>query len=473
MWRVLPAAMLASSVAGGMCGPRSVNTANGTEQQAPSATAGTSDSAIAFQHVTLIDGTGRRPQPGMTVVVQAGRITEIYRSASKPLRRGVARPDYSGHYLMPGLIDSHVHLGTRERPPGVAEALLKNAFMDGVTSVRDMGGSMAIVAPLARTASSDMMPMPRMYYSAIIAGPLEARWFHGASGVFMAGGVEPGTSPLVQRVVRGADVSAMIARAKAAGATGIKFYGDVEPAMIRSLVAEARRQGLRTWSHLAMPPGRPRDAVDAGVEVVTHGDQFRAEMTQPVTAGLSDSLRRHALQEQHARMLPSDTAMTRLLELMRRRGTMFDPTLFVMLPLSPPADTSKRNMDRVLMPFRFAAAMTARAARMGIPVVAGTDALGGSTANLHAELQLLVDSAGLTPLEAITAATLHGARALGAQDSLGSVAVGKRADLLILRADPARDIRNTQTVVAVVKGGRVHVRTTPRRPGPLAAPPRP
>lgn len=81
------------------------------------------------------------------------------------------------------------------------------------------------------------------------------------------------------------------------------------------------------------------------------------------------------------------------------------------------------------------------------------------------------DRAGLTPLEALRAATLDGARALGAQDSLGTVAAGKLADLVVLAADPARDIRNTQTVVAVVKGGVMRERTISWRQGPHASPP--
>ena len=95
--------------------------------------------------------------------------------------------------------------------------------------------------------------------------------------------------------------------------------------------------------------------------------------------------------------------------------------------------------------------MTRRANRVGIPIVAGTDAIGGSAANLHAELQLLVDSAGLSPLEALRAATVNGARAIGLQDSLGTIAPGKIADLVVLRGDPSRDIRNTQTVTMVIK----------------------
>ncbi|HYE96406.1 MAG TPA: amidohydrolase family protein, partial [Rubricoccaceae bacterium] len=96
---------------------------------------------------------------------------------------------------------------------------------------------------------------------------------------------------------------------------------------------------------------------------------------------------------------------------------------------------------------------------LGVPLVAGTDALGRETPNIHSELQLFVEQVGLTPLEAIQAATAHGAAALGLADSTGTVAVGKWADLLVLRANPAEDIRNTQTIRYVIRGGQVYQRT--------------
>ncbi len=87
-------------------------------------------------------------------------------------------------------------------------------------------------------------------------------------------------------------------------------------------------------------------------------------------------------------------------------------------------------------------------------IIAGTDAIGGAVPNLHAELQLLVELAGLSPLEAIRAATFDAARALGIAGDVGSVIEGRRADLLVLDADPSADVRNTRTIQAVIRGGR-------------------
>ena len=103
--------------------------------------------------------------------------------------------------------------------------------------------------------------------------------------------------------------------------------------------------------------------------------------------------------------------------------------------------------------------MTAQARRMGVPVAAGTDhdveQIGGSPV-LFTELEALVDRSGFSPLEAITAATLNGARLLGTERRSGTIERGKIADLVVVRADPFKDIRNLRQVVYVVKEGQVH-----------------
>ena len=159
----------------------------------------------------------------------------------------------------------------------------------------------------------------------------------------------------------------------------------------------------------------------------------------------------------------------RLLAEMKRRGTALDATLFIM---TPRPDSTGRVSEQAAALYRFATSMVRRANAAGVPIVAGTDALGGSSPNIHAELQLLVDSAGLTPMQAIRAATSNAARVLGAEDSIGTVAPGKLADLVILRADPLADIANTLTVASVMKAGRLRERTDAVRVPPLARAPR-
>jgi imidazolonepropionase-like amidohydrolase len=145
---------------------------------------------------------------------------------------------------------------------------------------------------------------------------------------------------------------------------------------------------------------------------------------------------------------------------MRARGTMLEPTLRVIEDVQRRAET-----DTALASFRgvvpWVHAVTRRAHAMGIPIVAGTDLMGrpgrDSLPLIHDELDRLVAGAGLTPLEAIAAATSVNARALGIESAYGTIAPGMAADLVVLAADPSADIANTRAVRMVVKAGAILV----------------
>jgi imidazolonepropionase-like amidohydrolase len=142
---------------------------------------------------------------------------------------------------------------------------------------------------------------------------------------------------------------------------------------------------------------------------------------------------------------PGAPSVTRVLEAMRDRGVILDATVSTMR-----GAVSKQAYD-------WAVAVTAAAHRLGVPIAAGTDRdtfVDGYPA-LFAELEALVADVGLTPLEALTAATLTGARVLGREAELGSVEVGKVADLLVLERDPTAAIQNARGPLHVIKGGRV------------------
>lgn len=422
---------------------------------------------IALTHATVIDGTGAAPRPNTTIVIRGTRIVQVADDADARIPAGARTVDLRGRFVIPGLIDSHVHFGTQPRPDNVLRGLMDALLMGGVTTMRDMGGALHVVQPLARASHDPRTASPRIYYSAIMAGP--GGWFDGERGRGMAGGYAPGDAPGVRRVGPGTDVRRVIADAKAAGVTGIKLYNSLSPALASTLAAEAHGQGLRVWSHFHLDDSRPMEVVAAGVDVVTHADMFVWQAMPPLPAGTEVEAQR-LVRDSVIRVLSHDDARLRaVIAEMRRRGTMLDETLYVVAGAA--TDSAGRPSPRYAPLLAFSVEMVRRAHAAGVPIAAGTDAAGGSTPNLHAELQLLVNRAGLTPLETIRAATLNGARALGAQDSLGTLAVGKVADLVVLSADPSRDIRNTQTVVSVMKGGVMRDRTRPLRTGPLASPP--
>ena len=418
---------------------------SGAQLQAPAVT--------ALTHATVLDGTGTAPRTDMTILIENGRIRDV-RPSALGVPPGAAVTDLTGRFVIPGLIDAHVHLGTQPRPEGVMEAVLRASFLGGVTSVRDMGGQYQIVHPLAKLGGVDSIPMPRVAYAAIVAG--RGMWLDGDRARFFSGGLPPGEAPTVRRLLDATDVAAAVASAKASGATGIKIYNAIDPALVRAVAAEARRAGLRVWSHLFVDPGTASEVVDAGAEVVSHADMFVSEiLPASVRAGPVPEYRvaRHAAYVDTSTM--RSESVQKLIATMRSRGTILDPTLYVM---RPGPDSAGRIDERRAALFHAAVEFVRSAHRAGVAVAAGTDGLGGSSPNLHVELQLLVDSVGMSPVEAIRAATQVSARALGMSDSLGTLERGKKADLVILSADPSVDIANTMTVVAVMKAGRLHHR---------------
>lgn len=421
----------------------------------------------ALRDVTVIDGTGAPPQPHMTLLTEGGRITALFRTGTQSLPKGAHVLDVAGAYVMPGLIDAHVHLATFERPPEILHALLRNALLGGVTTVRDMGGNAGRVAALAAAARPDSALMPRIFFSAVVSGPAWFATYDPERIRFWSDGRVPGTAPGVRVIVDTTNVAAVVREAVALGATGIKVYADVPPDRLAALAAEAHRRGLRVWSHAVVPPTRPEAVVAAGADVVSHADQL-IWAAAPTSVTIGDRAVRRGL----LRTVPPDApALTALLETMRARGTLLEPTLLIIAQLGTtrPAETPSARLDTLPA---WAVGVTRRAHALGVPLVAGTDAMGRQTPWIHAELQFLVNRAGLSPLEAIQAATEHGAMALGLADSTGTVAVGKWADLLVLRADPAADIRNTQTIRYVIRRGYVRERTAAWEPPPLAEPPR-
>ena len=421
--------------------------------------------SVALADVTLIDGTGAPPKPHMTVLVEAGRITGLFPTGSRDLPRAVRSLDVAGSYVIPGLIDAHVHLATFDRPPEIVRALLRFALMGGVTTVRDMGGNARRVAAIAAAAKPDSATMPRIYYSAVVAGP---EWFDTYDPErirFWSDDKPLGTAPGVRILVDTTNVAALIDEAVMLGATGIKVFADVSPERLAALAAEAHQRGLRVWSHAVLSPTRPEAAVAAGVDVLSHADQL-IWAAAPASATIGDRDGRREL----LRSVPPDgPQMTSLLESMLARGTLLEPTLLVM-QLGGAGEEGTPPIALDTLP-AWAVAVTRRANALGVPLVAGTDALGRETPNIHSELQLLVNQAGLSPLEAIRTATEHGAMALGISDSTGTVAIGKWADLVVLTANPAEDIRNTQTVRYVLRRGYIHERTGTWRTPQLASPP--
>lgn len=411
----------------------------------------TSNETTALTNVTLIDGNGGPPQPQMTVIISGERIVDIFHAGKKP--PADARViDLSGHYIIPGLIDSHVHLGAGQTKEGI-DRLLRFALFGGITTVRDMGGDAIALQELAKAASSRETLSPRIYFCALMGGPT---FFSDPRVQASAHGLIAGDTAWLRAITPETNIAKAVAEAKATGATGVKIYADLPAALVSKISAEAHRQRLKVWSHSTIFPAKPSDAILADVNVLSHS----AYLVWEGASRVPDSYRARLSADYESVPVGSD-AITALLTRMREKGTILDATLFVFNNLARAAQPPPGVRDMKLL-LDWTVRVTKRAHELGVKVAAGTDSMGvpgrDALPNLHSELEMLVTHCGFTPLEAVTAATRIGAETLGITDSYGTIAKGKIADMVVLSGDPSKDIRNTVRIVYVVKGGKLHKR---------------
>jgi len=390
-----------------------------------------------IRDVTVVDGPGG-VRDHLDVVLRDGLIESVAPTMGEvgfdgPVVEG------TGRWLVPGLVDAHVHLGDASREE--AERTLRWALEGGVTSVRDMAGDARRLAGLKASLVTGEIPGPMVYYVALLAGRpfLEDPRLVGATR-----GFAPGEAPYMIPLDGGTDVARAVAIAKGTGATAVKLYAALDAALVREATREAHALGLRVWAHSAIFPAKPVEILDAGVDVVSHAPYVIWEAAPPTP---DFALRARGDFEG----VPVDGAdMGLVVDAMVRNGTVLDPTLFVFdRELDDPV--ARRRLE-------WGAAFTRRAHEAGVAIAAGTDGIGrplaGELPNVHGEMELLVRLAGFTPLQALTAGTMGGARAIGVQGRIGSVEAGKDADLVLLEADPTVDIRNTRRIAAVIQRGR-------------------
>ena len=428
------------------------------------------DGITAFSGAILIDGTGRAPIVDATLVVENERIAALGPREQVAVPTGARIVDVSGKWIVPGLIDAHIHFfqsgGLYARPdiidlrtvrPYGEERARVRAKLDrtlarylasGVTGVVDVGGPMWNFAVRARARESPLAPR------VAVAGPLLATYVPPALAV--------GDAPIV-RIANAKAARAEVRRQLAHGPDLIKIWfvfpdQDISADLVwvRAAIAEAHAGGVRVVAH-ATQRRVARALIEAGVDVLAHGvddglvdDDLLALMKSrgviyttafAVKEGYSEVMGESVRLSPIERRLGDADAIASFADLARTSTALLPPWVYP----RPPAPT-----DAVM------ARNLARVHAAGIAVAAGSDAGNIGTLHgpaLHRELEIMVADGGLTPLQALSAATLGGARVMGRANELGTLAPGKLADFLVLDADPLADIRNTTRIHRVVKGG--------------------
>ena len=398
---------------------------------------------IAFQNVTLIDGTGREPASDSTVIVRGGKI--IYAGLTKNRPASSERTitlDLRGKYLLPGLIDCHVHLsGSGEVDSqfkvddgSMTLKILDNARKNlaaGITTVRDLGGWNELEFAVRRAIQQGEFSGSRM----MLAGRFISITESGADyyeGMYrMADGLEEVRKAVREQIRNGADLIKL-------GVTGAVLVEDGVPGAthfnsdeIRVAVEEAAKFGRRVAAHAHGIDGI-RKAVQAGVHSIEHGTFLHQGPD--------------------------------VIEDMAKRGIFLVPTLKAGWDVIE-GDTSKVPqwiIDKSLSIQDDSVKSLKMAYEAGVPIAMGSDA--ATPLNFHGENGLEIywmGQTGMKPMDALVSSTLTASKALGWDSWLGSLEAGKAADLLIMDENPLEDLRrlaDKKLIRAVFLNGKLAAR---------------
>jgi imidazolonepropionase-like amidohydrolase len=386
-----------------------------TAQQAPAAR------RLVLLHANVIDGTGAAPQRDVSVVIDGGRIVSIGPGAVS----GADTIDLAGRWVVPGFIDAHTHIATT--------AGMKRALESGVTTVRSASTPHYEDVGLRALVRSGTLPGPEMLASGVFVTP-----FLGETIVAdprLAAFSAPVTTPAQLAAVvninidRGADWIKTRATERAGLAEQDPRKQVYDESQLKAIVDAARARGVGVLVHAHGDEGAYA-AVKAGARTIEHGTY------------LSDST----------------------LRLMKSRGTCFTPTYTTLTDLAEPGgdyDSAPLQLRGQHMLPRAADAIRAAYA-LGVRIITGVDTEYGPNSTSRIALEVMhLRELGMTPMDAIRAATAIAADCLGIAQRVGTLRPGMEADLVVVERNPLDDISALQDAVIVIADGRVALKRIP------------
>jgi len=409
--------------------------------------------ALAIFNANLFDSRTGKSIPGTTVVVEGNRIKAVGADGKVAIPANAERIDARGRALLPGLADMHVHMSENEGVQHLAA---------GVTMVRDMANDAETLLELKRRIEEGEEIGPRIFMSGIIEGP----------GPFAGP-----TKVLVDNEAKAREAVDNYAKL---GFQGVKIYSSVKPELVPVIARFARDKGLHVGGHVPAYM-TARQFIEAGADELQHINFVFLNFFFDEVQDTRTPARFTTVAQRASKLDLESPEVRSFVQLMKDRRIVLDPTVTVFNTMftrqpgavgpgyAPIASRLPPQIRRSLLSgglqipkgseqqYRDSADAMLRMIKLlhdsGITLVAGTDALPGFT--LHHELELYVQS-GISAPEVLRIATLNGAKVLGRDADLGSIAPGKFADMILVDGDPARrigDIRNTELVV---KDGKVY-----------------
>ncbi|GAA3928312.1 amidohydrolase family protein [Hymenobacter algoricola] len=434
---------------------------------------------VVIQHINVVDVLTGRQLPNQTVAISGGTIRRVEPTGTRTYAAAQTL-DGTNKYLLPGLWDMHMHFRGGDSLIRANQSVLPLFLAHGITTVRDAGGDLTpAVRQWQQRIKAGTLPGPRIFTSGPkIDGP----------GAYWPGSLEVET-PL--------QISRALDSLQKLRVDYVKIYDSkISREAYLAVLAAAQKRGLRTTSHMPYSV-KLSEAIGQGLDATEHLYYvFKA------CSGKEDSLT--ALVQQSLRtakplglfaVLPAlyatydPAAAARTFKLMAAHKTAVVPTLFIQKTLAEitEVDHSRDSLLAYISPqiqatyarrvasarqqsgtaVAFGKKLTARFMTLvpqlqaaGVLLLAGSDSGPFNSyiypgASLQGEVELLV-AAGLTPTQALQAATINGARFMGAEKTSGTVTVGKDADLVVLRQNPLQNIANIRQIDAVLTRGKVY-----------------
>ncbi|WP_223788197.1 amidohydrolase family protein [Marinicella meishanensis] len=424
---------------------------------------------LVLQNITLIDGTGAPAKPNQTLIIEGRTIKQLGPVDQIQVPDQATTIDLAGHYVMPGLVDLHVHF---PEYVSVHQPMLNRLLEYGITTVLNPGARPGAGVELREQISRGKLTGPRL----LTAGAsINLRPTDGRSA---GGSVLVSTADEMREAIN--------AQAKA-GVDFIKLYRRLPPDLVAAGVAAAEQSGLPVVGHMGETTWTA--AANAGINMLVHSgwgtpmDEI-VNLANPIEAtdaawyrGYADAPNGERFAAQVAALIKHEVTVVPTLSITQASGLGKDASLLPQFKvhLAPDAevdnwwgagwrerhpqyDPDSEEEAELLASIYFPAVLNILKAHhdRGVRIGVGTD-VGNAWMTpgfvYHHELSLY-QQAGIPPLEILTMATRNGAEALGILDQVGTITVGKQADLVVLAADPTVDINNTLTIQRVFLAGQ-------------------
>jgi len=425
-----------------------------------------SPTVLVLRGGTLIDVASGKEIRGSIIVIRGERIEQTGTEGNTVIPEGAQIVETRGRWIVPGLVDSHAHAGDKEN------TLLSLFLANGVTTIRNPGGNITQLRLTRERLARGELVGPRLFFSGPILDGMPPVW--------------PTGSLLVDTPERAKSAVNFLADQ---GVDFVKVYNNVKEPELKVIVETAKERGLPVAGHI------PRSmtmtsAIEVGMTRLEHIRITGKEMLSADEAAKIDPLpvgRREAMLWQRFDL--QSEKMRALVQRLAQSRVFLDPTLVVdefhevSNPDAEKNDPNNRYLSEAFVEENarfwndpiFEVPVELRAAAVeafhkeqnfvgmcnqaGVRIIAGTDGPGIGRLvpgfGLHRELELLVAS-GLSPLQALRAATSIAAEALGKEDQLGTIEPGKLADMVIVDADPLKGIQNLREIHLVIEGGKTY-----------------